>query len=407
MTSVYVDSNSPSTPGSGTLGSPYRSLSIAESMLPGTLTDAYEVICQSTGGSADTTGVVLTGVTTSGANTLHIYADPAYRHAGKLDTSKYRLVVAGARAISNALSNITFTGLQATTSGASSYHCYYTQTATTLFNSCIAYGTETVGNGFHCEAAGTVRNCIAYGCNSGVVSNSGGNGVWQNCTSVANRASGFSRITSGTPTATNCYGGGNVTSAFTSNITLTTCASSDATGTSGLQSIAYSTSNFTNVTGGSEDLRIPSGSALVNVGTSLAGTFTTDIQGETRSGSWDIGADEYVSSSVDVTATPSAVTGTYALPAVGFVLDQNFGVTATTGTYTVENVTVSIGGSVVIEPSSVTATFSVQSTTFLLDCNFGVGLTTGTFSVKTVSVSTGETTTSPGQRISLAIGLQL
>ena len=31
-----------------------------------------------------------------------------------------------------------------------------------------------------------------------------------------------------------------------------------------------------------------------NYGTDLSGTFTTDIDGETRSGTWDIGADEYV-----------------------------------------------------------------------------------------------------------------
>jgi hypothetical protein len=80
---------------------------------------------------------------------------------------------------------------------------------------------------------------------------------------------------------------------------MTTCASSDTTGSTGLQNIAYDTTNFTNVTAGSEDLHIPTGSALKDVGTDTSGdaapmNFTTDIDGETRSGTWDVGADELV-----------------------------------------------------------------------------------------------------------------
>jgi len=43
-----------------------------------------------------------------------------------------------------------------------------------------------------------------------------------------------------------------------------------------------------------EDLHINSGSTLKDAGVDLSGIFTTDIDGVTRTGTWDIGADEYV-----------------------------------------------------------------------------------------------------------------
>lgn len=48
--------------------------------------------------------------------------------------------------------------------------------------------------------------------------------------------------------------------------TLVNCASSDLTGSAGKQSIGWNTTNFTNVTGGSVDMRLPSGSALEGAG---------------------------------------------------------------------------------------------------------------------------------------------
>jgi len=69
---------------------------------------------------------------------------------------------------------------------------------------------------------------------------------------------------------------------------MTTCGSSDSTGTSGLQNIPVSTATFVNVTAGSENWHLAgTGSGLYNVGTNTSGdsapmNFTTDIDGETR-----------------------------------------------------------------------------------------------------------------------------
>lgn len=81
-------------------------------------------------------------------------------------------------------------------------------------------------------------------------------------------------------------------------VTFTTCrhsTSQSITGSTG--STAYSTANFTNVTEGSEDLSLPSGSALIDAGTDLSGDadypFSTDILGATRSGTWEVGPFNY------------------------------------------------------------------------------------------------------------------
>ena len=57
---------------------------------------------------------------------------------------------------------------------------------------------------------------------------------------------------------------------------------------------------FTNLTGGSEDFHLQSSSVndAIDTGTDLSGTFTNDIDDETRGASWDIGADEGSSSGI-------------------------------------------------------------------------------------------------------------
>ncbi|TET36709.1 MAG: hypothetical protein E3J72_08100 [Planctomycetota bacterium] len=41
------------------------------------------------------------------------------------------------------------------------------------------------------------------------------------------------------------------------------------------------------------DFHLKAGADCIDAGTDLSGTFTTDIDGQTRTGTWDIGADEY------------------------------------------------------------------------------------------------------------------
>jgi PKD repeat protein len=96
-------------------------------------------------------------------------------------------------------------------------------------------------------------------------------------------------------------GGGSGGNAYNgAGTTLTKAASNDTTGTATEQSIAYSTANFKNVTAGSENLQIPTGSALKDTGADRSGEpapFNTggDILGNSQpfNTNYDIGSYEY------------------------------------------------------------------------------------------------------------------
>jgi len=147
-----------------------------------------------------------------------------------------------------------------------------------------------------------MTNCIAINKSgsggAGFLSNAGHTGYYYSCVFVGD-SYGF-RTFSGTSTVTlkNCYASAGITNGDTSTINLTTTATANTSGSSGLQSIAYNTTQFTNVTAGSEDLALPSsGSALYEVGTDTSGdsaplNFTADIEGTTRTASWDVGVYE-------------------------------------------------------------------------------------------------------------------
>ena len=92
-------------------------------------------------------------------------------------------------------------------------------------------------------------------------------------------------------TAKNCYAhdNGSTNGGFSANVqtNYVTCAASDTTGSSAaLDNVAFSTANFENVTGGSEDLHVKAGSNLENGGTDISGNtnwVSTDLDGV----SWD------------------------------------------------------------------------------------------------------------------------
>jgi autotransporter-associated beta strand protein len=134
-----------------------------------------------------------------------------------------------------------------------------------------------------------------------------------NVTIYKSGSDGFHRSTPyGTANLYNCYSGGNTGLSYNDASlgwnTFIKCASSDVSGSeSGLRSIAASTTSgayFTNLTGGSEDLHIASASALKDAGNNYASIWSTwlgttgvnivDIDDSPRSGTWDIGADEFV-----------------------------------------------------------------------------------------------------------------
>lgn len=167
-------------------------------------------------------------------------------------------------------------------------------------------GTRTA-NGMYLAngtRVGQAYNCTIYGVTSnGSTNNLGINGgsstqIARNCI-----AGGVTNTSSGTP------------SAFSGGITQSFNLADDTTaGGTGAIDNAVMADTFVSTTNGSEDLHLKSGSAAINAGTDLATSpsgVEIDIDGRDRDAqgdTWDIGADEYVSTGYSMVAAGGSFT---------------------------------------------------------------------------------------------------
>ncbi|MBN2564263.1 MAG: right-handed parallel beta-helix repeat-containing protein [Candidatus Eisenbacteria bacterium] len=170
------------------------------------------------------------------------------------------------------------------------------------------------------------RNCLSYDCHGDSGSYAGififdnltprqSHVEIDNCACIDSTGYGIYGYAPGEVIVRNCYCGGNTTGDFGGyfnggagdSLTSATCASSDATlagapWSSGSGHKTSQTPSFLDA--GGEDYHLQSGdTALKDAGTDLSAYFTTDIDGITRSGTWDIGPDEYVSGATQYPVT--------------------------------------------------------------------------------------------------------
>ena len=252
-----------------------------------------------------TAALTIDGSTTDATRYMVLTVNSANRHAGKWDTAFQNFQVSStgaAIANSDDYTRISWVQVRNTSGSAiksSNTGTYIEQVICTGSAGSSNHGIDLASTATNC----VLTNIIVHGCHNGINSSAGTGAVISNCTTVANRRAGISSSNAAALAVKNHYSGGNTTfnyaeggSANISSWTFTTSMSSNTESTeSGLtNSIAYSTANFTNVTAASEDLHLVTGSALIDVGTDLSGSFTIDIDGVTRTGTWDVGADEYV-----------------------------------------------------------------------------------------------------------------
>ena len=293
-----------------------------------TLADVYgEVKIDGTWSSADTTAVTVQNIVTDATRNLKIYTTAQARSDGKLNAGRYRLVTNNNSAIRiYGVNYAHLDGLQiGVTAGSGAFHPIQTSATYPLAeganqidisNSLLYLVSDTT------QAAKLVNivtnymnlniwNCIGISRTSSVVGcailvENTTTGVTVNaysCTFVNMNGGGYGiRKRAGTLTAKNCYCGGAVTADYSGTMTKAACASSDLTGNTtpdDLTEIAVDTSTFKNVTSGSEDFGLVSGSPLIGKGTDTSGesaplNFTTDIVGTARGSVWDVGAFEFV-----------------------------------------------------------------------------------------------------------------
>jgi len=271
--------------------------------------DVYASIeIDGTWSSADTAAVSIPAtILTSATCYLSIYTTAAARHDGKWDTGAYMLYVSNATALAIAAVNYCYVdGVQIGVHSPSSSGRYPISITGTFadgansvrFSNCIAQGhghASWTQNIFRCSATNLdfyAWNCIGYNCAAltgnrvfSMAPGTAGSSTLYSCTAIGGeRAYSHS---SGTTVAKNCYGGGSLSADYYGTITKTTCASSDSTGSAGLQSIPVSADTFVNVGAGTEDYHLAVGSALIGVGTDTSGdaapmNFVVDIDGDAR-----------------------------------------------------------------------------------------------------------------------------
>lgn len=296
-------------------GGDYTTLAGWEAGEQGNLTTLNDLAYCELYAIADTTQCTIDGWTTDSTRYVRIYTDSTARHAGAWDTGKYRLELTTAGSpggcITNREAHTRFEFLQVYNTKGTPLQFdegIYSE-ATCFVDGCIVRGGWA---GIDLTLGGcTCRNSVTYGGLRGGRSNNSGSpgNTWQNCTLIGSTVGLAIDSNVVYSTAQNVYVHGG-TFGF-SNLAVTTaggivaktnCMSSDTTATNNsggggatncTNSVAHSTANFTNVTGGSEDYHIPTGSALKDAGVDLSGTFTNDIDGTTRSGTFDVGADEF------------------------------------------------------------------------------------------------------------------
>jgi len=171
-----------------------------------------------------------------------------------------------------------------------------------------------------------VANCLAFECKTygfNIAAPSTRNHYLYNCTSIGN-AYGFQMtqgVTAGTVTLVNCLAQGNTTQDFYSDNIVTEavsyCASADATADDWGGTGNHASHTFTFVSAAGDDWHLDSTDVgAIDLGADLSAdgvfAFNDDINngtmgagkaGETRSGTWDIGFDEYVASGTAYTQT--------------------------------------------------------------------------------------------------------
>lgn len=302
-------------------GGDYTSLSGWEAGEQGDLVTADLYVIGEISGTwsgADTGQVTIDGWTTDATRYIEVRAVGSSLHAGKWDSTKYVLAPSTGQTacMTVVASYVKIIGLQSEVSQAGTSPdwaiCFHTDYSAApvnvVFERCIARATGTLGTpdysaGFWMNQPTSTKaiNCVAYGFDS-TSTTSGGfyndRGITYNCTAY-DCARGFyggnvSAIAKNC-LAQSCTDG--FAGSWDTTTSTTNCSdiASDAPGTSPVTG----TATFVDAANG--DFHLASGDTVAkNAGTDLSGDgtypFSNDIDGATRIGTWDIGADEITGS---------------------------------------------------------------------------------------------------------------
>ena len=276
--------------------------------------------------------VNINGWTTNVTHYIKIYTTPSARHHGKWDDTKYRLIALKPLTV---LENYTqVEGLQVGVDTTTNYSDWaigssYENNIGQIYDKLIIKkygGTYTAFRAFRLSdyTSAVIRNSIIYGFkgeNYGAIDlglDSSTHYLTIQNTTIYNSVVGIKRVGGGYTKLQNVISVNNSTADFNINsgswnVESNHNLSSDATAP-GANSKTNQTISFVSTTPGSEDFHLsPSDTSAKDEGIDLSSdtnlAFTTDIDGQTRTAPWDIGADEYigVNTSNAQDTTPSTI----------------------------------------------------------------------------------------------------
>lgn len=300
-TTYYVDTDVSGGAGDGSSwANAYASLNDAENARNADITAVGIITFLCRGSTNADTATYVDGWTTDSTHYIVIQAEAEDRHAGLWSTSKYRLVKTSGNAFRNLEDYTIVDGLQfnsdetvVTTGGVKK----------PTFKNNIIKGADSAN--MHGIAAPYIDSEGGYFYNNILYNFNGTNGCGINTWNTSGVNSYYYNNT-----FVNCTTGLATEGAIAKNNLFYNCTTA-TTGLTGGANVDYNATDLTGLgytdTGGhshvshtftfvgAADFHLQSSdSGAIDLGVDLSGTFTTDIDGQTRSGTWDIGADEYV-----------------------------------------------------------------------------------------------------------------
>lgn len=278
--------------------------------------EVLAIICRSSHAShtADSAAAgVSASFTTDATRYISISVEASSRHAGVWDDTKYRMVVpTGSAGLSVATGYVRIEGMQfdiaASGSGAFSA-ASAPATSDVRFSTFVIKGpTGGSGNAIQVANVNQIRiwNGIIYGAYRAIYASGGCPNVSvYNVTAISNGDYGLLRCK-----FINCLSSGHSSGDFLEAQTGSNYnASGDTTGDD-VGANCRASQTFTFVNAASKDYHLAStdaGARDFGISDPGSGLFADDIDGVTRAGTWDIGADEYASGGGGSTFVPQVI----------------------------------------------------------------------------------------------------
>jgi len=292
----YVNTDAVSN-GDGSAESPFNNLNTGLGTVDNTYGDLTATTSHHTfyvyGATASTDGIWLGGFTNSTNDNYHVHVICSDPHSGVWTTGKFRVQTSGSIAFNGAPAYTRIQGLQIKTTAGSGIGINLSATGYVISNCIIKDCYEGV-YGYSSKGC-TIENCIITGGTYGYWAKASSNIInttFANCATYGLYSYGYIGIAT-----RNVYSGGCGTDLYTDGSgTWNKYNTYTEDGSLSTSTVAFTTSTFTNVTAGSENMHLVAGSGLIGVGadTSSYTLVDTDVDGDTRpqGDTWDVGADE-------------------------------------------------------------------------------------------------------------------